>query len=212
MKWAFYLGAAVFIASVAWTVARTKEYSPAELAEFSESDVAQKAEQPGKSRSARQWLASGMLWLLGGIFFSGAVALFDWGRQLHVLGGGSAAFGVLQLVVAWLQSRGRTKDALYCIMDDLFHMPRTMRQLALVQFLSWFGLFAMWIYTTSAVTSRHYHATTGFCGLQRRRELGRRAVAAQRLRCTRRDPDPARRREDRAPPRAPAESHARRGG
>jgi maltose/moltooligosaccharide transporter len=38
-------------------------------------------------------------------------------------------------------------------------MPRTMRRLALVQFLSWFGLFAMWIYTTSAVTSRHYGTT-----------------------------------------------------
>jgi maltose/moltooligosaccharide transporter len=85
--------------------------------------------------------------------------VFDWDLQLHVLGVGSAAFGVLQLVVAWLQSWGRTKDALYCIMNDLFQMPRTMRQLALVQFLSWFGLFAMWIYTTSAVTSRHYHAT-----------------------------------------------------
>ena len=37
VKWAFYLGAAVFIAAVSWTVARTREYSPAELAEFSES-------------------------------------------------------------------------------------------------------------------------------------------------------------------------------
>ncbi len=41
----------------------------------------------------------------------------------------------------------------------LFLMPRTMRRLALVQFLSWFGLFAMWIYTTSAVTGRHYGTT-----------------------------------------------------
>jgi maltose/moltooligosaccharide transporter len=35
-------------------------------------------------------------------------------------------------------------------------MPNTMRQLAVVQFFSWFSLFAMWIYTTSAVTSFHY--------------------------------------------------------
>ena len=48
---------------------------------------------------------------------------------------------------------------LYGIVNDLFHMPRVMRQLAVVQFLSWFGLFAMWIYTTSAVTSRHYGTT-----------------------------------------------------
>jgi maltose/moltooligosaccharide transporter len=31
-----------------------------------------------------------------------------------------------------------------------------MKQLALVQFFSWFALFAMWIYTTAAVTSHIY--------------------------------------------------------
>ena len=34
-----------------------------------------------------------------------------------------------------------------------------MIQLAVVQFFSWFALFAMWIYTTSAVTSHIYGAT-----------------------------------------------------
>ncbi len=38
-------------------------------------------------------------------------------------------------------------------------MPLTMRQLALVQFFSWFALFSLWIYTTSAVTS-HIYGTT----------------------------------------------------
>ncbi len=41
----------------------------------------------------------------------------------------------------------------------IFEMPRTMIQLAAVQFFSWFALFAMWIYTTSAVTS-HVYGTT----------------------------------------------------
>jgi maltose/moltooligosaccharide transporter len=35
-------------------------------------------------------------------------------------------------------------------------MPKTMAQLAVVQFFSWFALFAMWIYTTAAVTSHVY--------------------------------------------------------
>jgi maltose/moltooligosaccharide transporter len=35
-------------------------------------------------------------------------------------------------------------------------MPKTMSQLAVVQFFSWFALFAMWIYTTAAVTSHVY--------------------------------------------------------
>lgn len=38
----------------------------------------------------------------------------------------------------------------------IFKMPKTMVQLSYVQFFSWFALFAMWIYTTSAVTSYVY--------------------------------------------------------
>jgi maltose/moltooligosaccharide transporter len=41
----------------------------------------------------------------------------------------------------------------------IFKMPKTMVQLAFVQFFSWFSLFAMWIYTTSAVTSHIYDAS-----------------------------------------------------
>ena len=32
------------------------------------------------------------------------------------------------------------------------HMPKTMKQLAVVQFFSWFALFIMWVYTTPAIT------------------------------------------------------------
>jgi len=42
------------------------------------------------------------------------------------------------------------------IFANLEHMPKTMIQLAIVQFFSWFALFAMWIYTTGAVTSHIY--------------------------------------------------------
>ena len=41
----------------------------------------------------------------------------------------------------------------------IFHMPKAMRQLAVVQFFTWFALFSMWIYTTQAVTSHIYHTT-----------------------------------------------------
>jgi maltose/moltooligosaccharide transporter len=41
----------------------------------------------------------------------------------------------------------------------ILEMPKTMVQLAFVQFFSWFALFALWIYTTSAVTS-HIYGTT----------------------------------------------------
>lgn len=38
-------------------------------------------------------------------------------------------------------------------------MPRTMRQLALVQFFSWLALFSLWIYATPAITSHIYHTS-----------------------------------------------------
>ncbi len=42
------------------------------------------------------------------------------------------------------------------IFSSIIGMPRTMLQLAVVQFFSWFALFAMWIYTTPAVTQHIY--------------------------------------------------------
>jgi len=38
-------------------------------------------------------------------------------------------------------------------------MPKTMKQLAIVQFFSWFALFSMWIYMTAVVTN-HLYGTT----------------------------------------------------
>lgn len=39
----------------------------------------------------------------------------------------------------------------------ILKMPKTMAQLAVVQFFTWFALFAMWIYSTNAVTSNKYN-------------------------------------------------------
>ena len=47
-------------------------------------------------------------------------------------------------------------DGLLESFRGIFEMPKTMIQLAFVQFFSWFALFALWIYTTSAVTSHIY--------------------------------------------------------
>lgn len=40
---------------------------------------------------------------------------------------------------------------------DLAQMPKTMKQLGLVQFFSWFALFSMWVFTTPAIASHIYH-------------------------------------------------------
>ncbi|CAN5566981.1 MFS transporter [soil metagenome] len=46
------------------------------------------------------------------------------------------------------------------ILKDFKKMPRTMRQLGLVQFFSWFALFSMWVFTTDAVAT-HVYGLTG---------------------------------------------------
>ncbi len=42
------------------------------------------------------------------------------------------------------------------IFKDFKRMPRTMKQLGLVQFFSWFALFSMWVFTTDAVATQVY--------------------------------------------------------
>jgi len=46
------------------------------------------------------------------------------------------------------------------IIKDFSKMPRTMKQLGLVQFFSWFALFSMWVFTTDAVAT-HVYGLTG---------------------------------------------------
>ncbi len=159
VKWAFYLGAAVFFLAVCWTVFSTREYPPEEMAEFEDPAAAIAEAERSEGRSAAQFRSAGGRWLIAGLVFVAAIAVFGWEKELYVLGAGMAAFGILQFVVAGRQAQGRTEGLLYGVVTDLFQMPRVMRQLAVVQFLSWFALFAMWIYTTSAVTARHYGTT-----------------------------------------------------
>jgi len=58
---------------------------------------------------------------------------------------------------AWQQEE-RQGSTLTRLWLDVKNMPKTMLQLAFVQFFTWFALFAMWIYTTSAVTKHIYHS------------------------------------------------------
>ena len=46
------------------------------------------------------------------------------------------------------------------IFNDFIRMPKTMKQLGLVQFFSWFALFSMWVFTTDAVAT-HVYGLTG---------------------------------------------------
>ena len=54
----------------------------------------------------------------------------------------------------------KVKSSLLDIFTDFKNMPRTMKQLGLVQFFSWFALFSMWVFTTDAVAT-HVYGLTG---------------------------------------------------
>jgi len=49
------------------------------------------------------------------------------------------------------------KSGLFEFFHDLANMPKTMLQLGIVQFFSWFALFSMWVFTTPAIATHVYH-------------------------------------------------------
>jgi len=151
VRYSFYIGGVVLLGALAWTVLRSREYSPAELAGFDDytPPVADRAhaDHPATLRSGTSLAA-----LVLGIVGIACIRHFGLDKQLYVLSGGIAAYGLLRLASTATPRTGM----LATIMRDLHGMPTAMRRLAVVQFFSWFALFAMWIYTTPAVTSVHY--------------------------------------------------------
>ena len=153
VRYAFYFGAVVLLASIAWTVFSTREYSPAELASFDD------AEPPAVHQSAPLAGPPPLLqigaWIALGVALAAAIAWRDGDKMLYVLAGLCIAYGLLLGVARVLPG----PHMLATIVGDLRSMPRTMRRLAWVQFFSWFALFAMWIYTTAAVAGTHFGST-----------------------------------------------------
>lgn len=147
VKYAFYAGGVVMLLAILWTVLRSREYSPQELASFDDYEPPQMARvesSPAQTRSGTTAIVALIVGLAGVI----AIQQMGWDKQLYILTGGIAVYGLLAL----LSTRTAQNGMLASIMTDLHGMPPTMRRLAVVQFFSWFALFAMWIYTTASVT------------------------------------------------------------
>jgi maltose/moltooligosaccharide transporter len=89
VKYSFYVGAAILIATILGTIVKTKEYSPEDFVKFGAEEKEEKAS------------------------FSD-------------------------------------------IFKSFASMPMRMKRLGSVQFFSWFGLFTMWVFTTSAVATHQY--------------------------------------------------------
>lgn len=89
--YAFYMGAAVLIISILYTIFTTKEYSPEEFASF------------------------------------------EGGKPV-------------------IKNESKFSD----IFKDFKNAPSQMKKLGIVQFFSWFALFTMWVFTTSALATHHF--------------------------------------------------------
>jgi len=163
VKWSFYLGGIIFFLAVLWTVFRSKEYSPEELASFGEAaehgnDVVEMSASSQKARSRKQ-KATGLTTLGLGLGLSALIYFYELPKETFLLSIMVAVVGVFWLISSSMIAKGNFQGAFTTIMTDLLEMPKTMKQLASVQFFSWFALFAMWIYTTAALTS-HVYGTT----------------------------------------------------
>jgi len=158
VKLSFYIGGIVFISAVLWTIIRTKEYSPEELREFSDEqkNIEQEDLNSVKSLGSGSFKRRSIYWILAGIIVSLLIQYFSLEKELYILSIGITGFGLIQLLVGFLIAGGKTKNGVVVVLRDLYMMPKTMGQLAIVQFFTWFALFSMWIYTTSAVTSHIY--------------------------------------------------------
>ena len=159
VKWSFYIGGLAFLLTVLWTVFRVQEYSPDEQRQF-EGDLGAKAAAL-KSEARLDSVAcrrQGTVLLAVGLAMTAVVWLFDWYQGLYILALGSVFLGILQLIAAMRSVHGKS-GGMVEIVADLQNMPLTMKQLAWVTILTWFAMFAMFIYSTSAVTSLHFGST-----------------------------------------------------
>ncbi len=156
VKWSFYLGAFAFLSTVLWTVFSTKEYPPDDADLKKEDSV---KEDLIIKYSPKQYLLRGAIMLLIGAILAIWFAVSDLEPQLYVLCGIFGLFGFSYTFASFLMKQGSYEIGFVQIVRDFQNMPKTMIQLAFVQFFSWFALFSMWIYSTSAVTAHIFNST-----------------------------------------------------
>ena len=166
---AFHVGAGAVLLAVLWTVFTTREYPPDVLAGHERAETGSGSDMPAEPSAAKP--SAYVLWGAG-FAIAGVIATLLVRHlaaradgtlkvnDLYFTSIGLIVFGSLLLAAAWLARGARQPAGAYSeIFADLFAMPKTMKQLAVVQFFSWFALFSMWIHATPGVTAHHFGAT-----------------------------------------------------
>ena len=170
VKLSFYIGGVVLLASVMFTVFTSKEYSPEELAAFEEEEMKSSGLKTiiKPPVTSSQFVKRGLIWTIIGLLTTALIRTFNLdvdNAQLYIVSGLILAFGVILLISGLVTRKSNDPKGLVGIMNDLLHMPKTMGQLAVVQFFSWLAFYAMWIYTTPAITQHIYGTTDSASGL-----------------------------------------------
>ncbi len=141
VQYSFKLGAIVFLLAVLWTIVTTKEYPPENLEEFHR---ARREHKPFRIQPV--FLAVGIA--AGATLGVSRGALVEHEMTLwHILAG--AAIGG---AIAAVLSKPEVAIAIR-------EMPKTMKQLAVVQFFTWLGLFCMWMFFSLATAQQIFGAT-----------------------------------------------------
>lgn len=161
VKWSFYIGALVFFVAVIWTVIKSKEYTPEELEAFEDAENVGIKEVDAPTIDEKKQLQIGFGMIILGFLGIILINQLNLDKKLYILFVGIVITGLLFSFASFLRNKN-IKSSFVTITTDLLNMPTTMKQLAWVQFFSWFALFSMWIYTTQAVTGHVYgtHDTT----------------------------------------------------
>ncbi len=154
VRYSFWAGGAALLAAVLWTVLSTREYSPDEMVAFGEQVAEPVAvDQALAARNPAQALA----WIAGGAVLALAVLHYALAKELYLLAGLLAAYGLAYAGAVLFARMGRV-TMLSSVVGDFAGMPALMKRLALVQFFSWSALFIMWIYTTPVVAQVFFGA------------------------------------------------------
>lgn len=160
VKYSFYIGAVVFFLAVIWTVISTREYPPGMFTDEQQEHTASQEDNLENNRKFQNsFMRTGLILTLLGALVTLVIVYYQLDKELYVLSVGLGLFGIAHIFSALLLGANMTRSGLVNITKDFNKMPKTMRQLALVQFFSWLALFSMWIYTTPAVARNIFGAT-----------------------------------------------------
>ncbi|RZM37118.1 MAG: MFS transporter, partial [Sphingomonas sp.] len=155
VRYSFWFGGAALLLAVLWTVGNTREYSPEQMASFTEFDRDKACSAPVRALASRGF-ATSIAWIVAGIAVVVAVPELALQKEVYLLGGLLIAYGGASVTAMVLARGGNVDNVLSQIVGDFAAMPSVMKRLALVQFFSWSALFIMWIFTTPVVAQYMY--------------------------------------------------------